>query len=363
MKINSLIQNKNISVQVNLLDEIDKDILIDEWGKDNLYSTDFYISKNIYIELILYSNEGVLVVGKADKVKDPVSEIKKNFGVNGSQAVIVVSESGAVYSEGLIEKPDIEDAFSFCLDAIDFLKAETSIVDVKKSSEEKEYSYEGITYVIDEDQCEEFSFKDIPRYRVDDDLLTRIYALTKAFEERGIPAGDKNTYTDTDGNTYVRKYRREKIFGIDTGLTGEKEWYRQSNMDPDTYAIKTALFGVLGIHKFIVGHILEGIIYLLTFGGAGILPVIDVISLISGEYLYKKNTYTEDGDKITDIVYLKKITKAKVSVLCLLCSIFMGIISSTVIYPAVLKGVSAGSAAVIEQIKEKENIENRVYGE
>ena len=60
MKINSLIQNKNISVQGNLLDEIDKDILIDEWGKDNLYSTDFYISKNMHIELILYSNEGVV---------------------------------------------------------------------------------------------------------------------------------------------------------------------------------------------------------------------------------------------------------------------------------------------------------------
>ena len=42
--------------------------------------------------------------------------------------------------------------------------------------------------------------------------------------------------------------------------------------------------GGFGIHRFYTGHILLGIVYLLTFGISGIGVIIDFIRILTGSY-------------------------------------------------------------------------------
>lgn len=43
------------------------------------------------------------------------------------------------------------------------------------------------------------------------------------------------------------------------------------------------LVGVLGIHRFMIGDVTNGILMLLTLGGCGIWALIDLISILSGK--------------------------------------------------------------------------------
>lgn len=42
--------------------------------------------------------------------------------------------------------------------------------------------------------------------------------------------------------------------------------------------------GGLGVHRFYTGHILIGVIQILTFGGCGIWWLVDLIMIITGSY-------------------------------------------------------------------------------
>jgi TM2 domain-containing membrane protein YozV len=51
--------------------------------------------------------------------------------------------------------------------------------------------------------------------------------------------------------------------------------------------------GVLGVHRFYVGKVGTGIVQLLTFGGAGLWALVDLIVIICGAFT------DEHGNKIT----------------------------------------------------------------
>lgn len=60
------------------------------------------------------------------------------------------------------------------------------------------------------------------------------------------------------------------------GGGGEKEWLP---------ALLLCLFlGVVGGHRFYTGHILIGVIQLLTLGGCGIWGLVDLILIITGKF-------------------------------------------------------------------------------
>jgi len=50
-------------------------------------------------------------------------------------------------------------------------------------------------------------------------------------------------------------------------------------------------FGGLGIHRFYLGYMTEGIIQLLTAGGCGIWALIDLIRIITGDLKPKDGNY------------------------------------------------------------------------
>lgn len=43
-------------------------------------------------------------------------------------------------------------------------------------------------------------------------------------------------------------------------------------------------FGGLGIHRFYAGRVFSGLIMLFTFGGFGIWPFVDIVSILSGDF-------------------------------------------------------------------------------
>tara|TARA_B100000767_G_C19272710_1_gene332035 strand:- start:76 stop:393 length:318 start_codon:yes stop_codon:yes gene_type:complete len=50
-----------------------------------------------------------------------------------------------------------------------------------------------------------------------------------------------------------------------------------------TLAIVCFFLGSLGIHQFMLGNVGKGVLYLLTLGLCGILPLIDFIRIVMGE--------------------------------------------------------------------------------
>ena len=59
----------------------------------------------------------------------------------------------------------------------------------------------------------------------------------------------------------------------------------ESNSDePDwVLAIVCFFFGYLGVHRFMMGDVTNGILMLLTFGGCGIWALIDLINILTGK--------------------------------------------------------------------------------
>ncbi len=53
------------------------------------------------------------------------------------------------------------------------------------------------------------------------------------------------------------------------------------------------LVGGLGIHRFYLGYIWQGVVQLLTFGGFGIWALIDLIRIITGDLQPKDGSYSE----------------------------------------------------------------------
>lgn len=57
--------------------------------------------------------------------------------------------------------------------------------------------------------------------------------------------------------------------------------------------ILCALVGGIGIHRFYLGYIWQGIVQLLTLGGCGIWSLIDLIRIITGDLQPKDGSYSK----------------------------------------------------------------------
>jgi TM2 domain-containing membrane protein YozV len=62
-----------------------------------------------------------------------------------------------------------------------------------------------------------------------------------------------------------------------------------SDKSKTTALLLCYFIGPLGAHRFYTGKIGTGILMLLTFGGFGIWTIIDMITLITGQYRDKNN--------------------------------------------------------------------------
>ena len=101
----------------------------------------------------------------------------------------------------------------------------------------------------------------------------------------------------------------EKHYLKKAGLAVSEQWFPVADDDPDGFLMLTAIGGIFGLHKFKAGQIGKGILYLLTFGGFGVMYIFDLISLFMGGYYIKQTAYDEtDGDlkRYSKRVYMGK---------------------------------------------------------
>ena len=333
---------KSKNEKLDSFDDMDISYLIDLWGRDELYAEDIHISEKLYIPLVLLSENGCIVIASADRNINADLKIREFLGLNERQMVLLKSVQGEVSINRFGERTSSYDLIESAALEIDYLQNldDENVRSIKVNSVKvDEYTYEGVSYILeDTDKCDKAVSRKI-KERIDDETLTYVYALLKYREGKLLPQDYKDSFTDDEGNTFVRKYKEKRVLGISTGLVGEKEWYQVSEIDEKIYALKTAILGFTGFHKFIVGEIIEGILYALTCGGAGLLPMLDVLSIICGDYRYKRNEY-EDGIRSSNIIYLKKLKDVKMAALCMLLSAAIGFLMTRTLYMFMLERIS-----------------------
>ncbi len=145
--------------------------------------------------------------------------------------------------------------------------------------------------------------------------------------------------TDEDGQQYVLKYEDKRICGISTGLIGEEVYYPLSEMETSELILKTTILGFLGVHKFKLGQIMQGILYLITCGGAGLLPMLDIVSMVTGNYYYIRNDYSNEGLRVSEQIYLKGSEKKLLGLIMAIISGIIGFVIANTLYLTFLKGI------------------------
>lgn len=150
---------------------------------------------------------------------------------------------------------------------------------------------------------------------------------------------------DEDGNAYVRHYPTN-IWGM---TTAEKQWYKVSDISPDTMYRKTALFGCLGYHKFVTGNYMMGFLYLITGGFLGIATLWDMFVMMRGNYSYTDIQYETQGNKVLgrvkEKIYLGRPDKGM-----LLLWTVIAVISAVVVNLVILPVVSNVLGALLKTI-------------
>ncbi|MCR5789486.1 MAG: TM2 domain-containing protein [Lachnospiraceae bacterium] len=90
------------------------------------------------------------------------------------------------------------------------------------------------------------------------------------------------------------RYEKHAVHGGLLGIFSGEEWYPVAEDDPDSFFLLALFGGLFGLHKFKTGQITAGILYLISFGGLGVLYIMDLISMLLGTYCLKQTAYTED---------------------------------------------------------------------
>lgn len=77
------------------------------------------------------------------------------------------------------------------------------------------------------------------------------------------PRSAANTYSNTSMNNNAEQY-------------SDKDW--------TATLLLCILTGYLGIHRFYTGHILIGVLQIITLGGCGIWTLVDLILIVTGSF-------------------------------------------------------------------------------
>ncbi|MCR5791321.1 MAG: TM2 domain-containing protein [Lachnospiraceae bacterium] len=106
------------------------------------------------------------------------------------------------------------------------------------------------------------------------------------------------------------RYEKHAVHGGLLGIFSGEEWYPVAEDDPDGFFLLALFGGPFGLHKFKTGQITAGILYLISFGGLGVLYITDLISMLLGTYCLKQTIYKEDEQgqflKRTRRIYMGK---------------------------------------------------------
>ena len=166
----------------------------------------------------------------------------------------------------------------------------------------------------------------------DDELEQLDKRLTAAISDDQV---DDGIVVDEDGNEYMRHTYIFKLGWFNTGIPTSDRLYRISPADSNRQMLLTALLGWTGIHKFFHYKIAAGLLYLLTFGGFGVLYVVDTLEFLFGTAYYEEVTYDDSGKdlkRFKERVYYRPLNNKLRGFLLVLASLAIAVVLMRFVY-------------------------------
>ena len=283
--------------------------------------TDFKLADDFPINYLSVDVNGIYVVIQREKISEKeAEEIHKRIAnilrVHASSifCFFYIKENSYFYYNKLIEIDDIYESIANLSDNFtkpyseisgytpyDLLKPYDQLqkkADNKVNLNGTTYELDGVSYVMKCDDKDETG-KDTQYVRniLEYDMIDMVNdTISEIIDQTA-----KDGYKTIDGVTYISRIApaviHTKLGNIDTGLsTNKKVWYPVSDEDPDAMAMRIIFGGVFGINKFYTGNIGSGIFYAVTAGFFGIAPLLDLITLYTGNAYYTYADYYEDEE-------------------------------------------------------------------
>ena len=319
-----------------------------------------YVSKSTFINQLVLDDFGMFVFGPAteqENLKNKAVEIQHFFEVSAKalfcfffveEKTYVVTPAGEkeeihnVYTEYQnlytnLARPDLDKRF-LQINTLRSLLTSAEVPEEYQSDNAdhgKTYIHDGVQYEIEES----FVREDDGDYEYASVLIPSIEydrIAQKALDEENNAFPLATTRVDQSGQEWILKDSSVKIKGFDTGLVGEKKWYKVSDKDPTQMMFLTAFGGCFGFHKLAVGNIIGFLWYFLTCGGIGILVILDILQFLFGSAGYNEITYedTEQGtlERHKDKVFYKKIPHKAYVLVGLIISVIVCFIAIKLMY-------------------------------
>ena len=307
---------------------IDEDA-IREYATDAMVFSEMYLSDSLFVQVAVINNNGAFFfvptgdLFSAAKAKEKAGSIREYFSLNGGNSFVFFANETDSYlyddrEEDIIELSDLQESFQTLYDNLllpyvdvqyigfngieDLLIPAEELIheDEESPEDENEFEFNGERFSInDEDDCIYSGEPEYVKYLLNTEKAEKVCAACAKIEHNDKP--EANTYTYDEGITYILRHSEQRIGGkngVNTGLVGHKKWYRVSDDDTNKLVIMAIFGGWLGLHKLYQGQIKDAIIYFLTCGCLGILPMIDVFMMLTGNYSYSEVDYYEDEMKV-----------------------------------------------------------------
>ena len=361
---------------------------------DGTYYENMYISKKTFINLIVIGSNGAFVFIGTDDDKEIVhkmSEIQKYFDIpkkalygfffteegvyvaNAFANVVEISDFydsfNNIYTN--LSRPEIDKLFLKMNYLKDLIKeAETPEEYLSDNNDNgKTYEHEGYVFEIKETyEREDTGDAEYVFSNLSDAEQQRISSIAESIQDNAYP--DATYKIDPEGQEWILKDSSITVKGIDTGVIGEKKWFRLSDRNEIKMLLMTSFFGVFGIHKLAVGNIMAFLGYLLTSGGMGVFVVLDVLQFLFGSAGYNEVTYEENEDgelqRNKEKVYFKTIKSKWLVLIALFVAVVVSYMASKFIYLPILEhliNVLTNSAQNMDEttLEQNMNILDKIF--
>ena len=168
----------------------------------------------------------------------------------------------------------------------------------------------------------------------------------------------------SDGTVEVLKERTKRIGFIDTMYPTGTQWYRCSDRNPDDFYLFMFLGGIIGLHKFSDRKIAQGLLYLTTFGMGGVFYVLDLFTMLLGNYSNTQTTYTRDErgmiQRQQEIVYVRPLEHKVRAIVLLALSIIVAVLAVIFVFKPLMSFIGALLAGLLTDFVSEDNLQNLI---
>ena len=177
-----------------------------------------------------------------------------------------------------------------------------------------------------------------------------------------LPKINKRLRITSDGTVEVLKERTKKIGFIDTMYPMGTKWYRCADRNADDFYLFTFFGGIIGLHKFADRKVVQGILYLCTFGMGGVFYVLDLFTMLMGNYCNTQTTYIRDEHgtihRQQEIIYNKPLEHKVRAIVLLALSILVAVLAVVFVFKPFITLIGSLLAGLLSGFISEDNLQN-----